>query len=397
MSALQEPRPPTNVKVTAGDSQVFLKWNAPTSGTSVERYAVSWSDDNFETGFGVAFEETEGTVSGLVNGKTYQFHVRSDNDTLGLYSEVSEIVAATPSAGLGVSVQDVVVVEETLEEHHDAPFAADASVSDLLGDELVKPDGSIVLRESLNGKYLALYFSAHWCPPCRQFTPVLASTYRAMKDAGRDDFEFIFISSDNDEENFKEYHGEMPWLALPYARRDTAAALSSKFGVGGIPTLVTLDPSLEIVSRGARGAAAADPMGLNFPWPALPYAELSATGECNGSSIDQSPALVVLCFMVQDSDREECIESLREISQSPAGKASELLFFTACANQGVAAHVLRDCTSSGLVLGTDPVLLLLDVPNGAFYFKACSFVTRAAIGEFIDAHQAQALTRFSLQ
>ena len=29
--------------------------------------------------------------------------------------------------------------------------------------------------------FIGLYFSAHWCPPCRGFTPVLADTYNKIK------------------------------------------------------------------------------------------------------------------------------------------------------------------------------------------------------------------------
>ena len=49
----------------------------------------------------------------------------------------------------------------------------------LAGQTLVKADGSSVMADSaLAGKDLVLYyFSAHWCPPCRQFTPMLKDWY----------------------------------------------------------------------------------------------------------------------------------------------------------------------------------------------------------------------------
>ena len=31
---------------------------------------------------------------------------------------------------------------------------------------------------------MALYFSAHWCPPCRAFTPRLAQAYRDSRIQG---------------------------------------------------------------------------------------------------------------------------------------------------------------------------------------------------------------------
>lgn len=49
--------------------------------------------------------------------------------------------------------------------------------------------------------------------------------------ARKDDWEVVFVSSDRDEEAWKEYYGEMPWLALPYADRERKAHLSKHFKV----------------------------------------------------------------------------------------------------------------------------------------------------------------------
>lgn len=45
-------------------------------------------------------------------------------------------------------------------------------------------DGKEVGMEALDGKVLAVYFSASWCAPCKQFTPILKSVYNTLKEAG---------------------------------------------------------------------------------------------------------------------------------------------------------------------------------------------------------------------
>ena len=50
---------------------------------------------------------------------------------------------------------------------------------------------------------VGIYFSAHWCPPCRGFTPELAKIYAQCKAEGKS-FEVVFVSSDRDEASFAE-------------------------------------------------------------------------------------------------------------------------------------------------------------------------------------------------
>ena len=46
--------------------------------------------------------------------------------------------------------------------------------------------------EPLDGKIVALYFSASWCGPCQQFTPLLKTFYTAIKRLGKP-FEIVFV------------------------------------------------------------------------------------------------------------------------------------------------------------------------------------------------------------
>lgn len=104
------------------------------------------------------------------------------------------------------------------------------SLGDLLGPSVIRKDGESVETQSLpaDGRVIGLYFSAHWCPPCIGFTPKLVEFYHRFKDsdkAGR--LEIVYVSSDKDEEQYKEYFNEMPWLAVPYSERDCKVSVGS--------------------------------------------------------------------------------------------------------------------------------------------------------------------------
>merc|ERR1719394_945421 len=100
----------------------------------------------------------------------------------------------------------------------------------LLGSKLLKGGEEIDTATAFEGKKaIALYFSAHWCPPCRGFTPKFAECYSAHLQAKG--LEVIFVSSDKDEDSFKDYYKDMPWLALEYSNRKGKEQLSNLFKV----------------------------------------------------------------------------------------------------------------------------------------------------------------------
>jgi len=136
---------------------------------------------------------------------------------------------------------------------------------ELLGPTLLSSAGDVPTATALAGKSVALYFSAHWCPPCRSFTPKLAEAY--LKHLKAKGLEVIFVSSDRDEAAFRSYHKEQPWLAIPFKDRSRKASLGQRFGVSGIPCLVLIDENGKLITSDGRGKVMADPTGKWVPAP----------------------------------------------------------------------------------------------------------------------------------
>mmetsp|Transcript_56648 Transcript_56648/g.104004 ORF Transcript_56648/g.104004 Transcript_56648/m.104004 type:complete len:157 (-) Transcript_56648:272-742(-) len=117
--------------------------------------------------------------------------------------------------------------------------------------QLQGKDGMVDTATALEGKkYVMIYFSAHWCPPCRGFTPKLADMYKQA--AAEKQIEVIFASSDRDEAGFQGYYNEMPWLAVPFSDRDKKEELSKKYGVRGIPMLIVLNSNGDLETAEGR-------------------------------------------------------------------------------------------------------------------------------------------------
>ncbi|XP_019153361.1 PREDICTED: probable nucleoredoxin 2 [Ipomoea nil] len=106
---------------------------------------------------------------------------------------------------------------------------------------------------SLTGKTIGLYFSAKWCVPGLKFTSKLISVYQKIKQRlpEGEDFEIVYVSSDDGEMEFEGYFEAMPWLALPFGDPN-AKNLRKYFDIRGIPSLVILGPDGKTLSKQGR-------------------------------------------------------------------------------------------------------------------------------------------------
>lgn len=136
------------------------------------------------------------------------------------------------------------------------PALAGKLTSEIAG-KLVSVQGKTLspyARENVIGaKYYAIYFSAHWCPPCRGFTPELVNAYKDLK-AKNPAFEVVFVSSDNSNDDMKNYMREynMPWPAIRFDSAKSIRAVS-RFGGRGIPNLVFVTADGEVLSSSYDG------------------------------------------------------------------------------------------------------------------------------------------------
>lgn len=123
------------------------------------------------------------------------------------------------------------------------------------------PNGSPVPVQA--GEVVVFYFSAHWCPPCKQFTPMLAKVHALSLGSIRNEAQYtltppqrlhvIFVSGDKSEKEMKAYmaesHGRWSFVTFNSAG---VQALNSYFGVKGIPSVHVCSPSGASVVADAR-------------------------------------------------------------------------------------------------------------------------------------------------
>ena len=122
-------------------------------------------------------------------------------------------------------------------------------VLELLPENLKGKDGQVKFSPK-DSPFFGLYFSAHWCPPCRNFTPKLKNFYEVVN-KNQKQIEIIFVTSDKSEAEFNEYFGSMPWISLPF-KDESIDNLKQTFEVMGIPTFLVFNSEGKLIDDKAK-------------------------------------------------------------------------------------------------------------------------------------------------
>jgi len=103
-------------------------------------------------------------------------------------------------------------------------------------------------------KLIALYFSAHWCAPCRKFTPELVDYYNRVA-TQHPEFEIVFVSFDKSQFAMETYtlEANMPWPAIDFQKLKGKDAIR-KYAGDGIPCLILVDATGKVISSTYAGA-----------------------------------------------------------------------------------------------------------------------------------------------
>lgn len=293
--------------------------------------------------------------------------------------------------------------------------------AEVIGDKFLRR-GETVGKDVLEGKTLGLYFSAHWCPPCRNFTPKLAAASKTYKEKTLP-FQVIFVTADRDEAAFEGYFSEMQekggddWLAIPFSEKQRCQELGKLFGVSGYPTLVIVDGNGKVINSNARGAILNDPAGDNFPWAPPLIGDLKEP-----EGIEDNLSIAVLMEALPAEEQGNIIAQLEPVAKKYAVRAAETnedpkyLFFAAKTSEGAVPQVRKLCKLGDAPSSKEPAtdepetkrskdcsgatakMILFNLEEGGtFYQSDATEITTKSVEDFISAFEAGSLKAEKVQ
>jgi nucleoredoxin len=125
-----------------------------------------------------------------------------------------------------------------------------------LAGKLVHLEGGVLrpfsLAQLAGVKFYAIYFSASWCPPCREFTPGLVDAYGKIREL-YPEFELVLVNRDRTPQDMEAYMRDdrMQFPAIGWDSIRFAAEIN-RYAGEGIPDLVLVDENGRVLSDSFR-------------------------------------------------------------------------------------------------------------------------------------------------
>eukprot|EP01059_Diplonema_ambulator_P012427 TRINITY_DN2273_c2_g1_i1.p1 TRINITY_DN2273_c2_g1~~TRINITY_DN2273_c2_g1_i1.p1 ORF type:complete len:166 (+),score=27.41 TRINITY_DN2273_c2_g1_i1:13-510(+) len=146
---------------------------------------------------------------------------------------------------------------------HDA--VADWRECKVVRDDSVCTVGSLMEENTVIG----LFYGARLCAACRDAMGKLAQCYNQLAVKNHLMLEIVFISSDKDEADFKEFTRTMPWYSVQY-KGPARAVLQEAFKVSLMPTIIFLNACGDVLTRDGRVLVQSDShTSFANTWPLL--------------------------------------------------------------------------------------------------------------------------------
>eukprot|EP00913_Durusdinium_trenchii_P014948 g14022.t1 len=259
--------------------------------------------------------------------------------------------------------------------------------------EFLKGEGTVG-PEAIAGKHLGLYFSAHWCPPCRAFTPQLAKWYAGVKKELGDKFEIVFCSGDRDDEN---------WCALPFDRKDD---LDGIYKIEGIPTFLIVDQEGNIVTKAGRSLVGRNAPASEFPWAPPVIQELDNPDE---QGINDKPTLCLMLESVPIANQSDILAKAIQflVARQPSSASATIRAVCGLESVETVSKTDRSEVSSARgapkavrTLSVDtPWIILLDCPDGGGYYtgKMAKEMDGSGVEAMLEGWKGKTLERKQLK
>jgi len=273
---------------------------------------------------------------------------------------------------------------------------------------LLKKDGSAVSKDTLQGKTVGVYCSAHWCPPCRAFTPELAKFYEAYKKLDPD-FEIIFCSSDRTKEDMQSYfteaHGD--YLCIEYDAKERAL-MKELVDADGIPTFAVYSADGKLVNKSGRSKVDAGAEAVHKDgWAPPVLGDLSLGTEAAGQDLNSVLSVIVNVEGCDDDTQEAAGEVLltmatAAVEKAGEGGAPEVIFFLSKKASSIGTRIAELTQGQGskrcAAPGNEPLMLAFNISdNGAFFESAETDVTAESVQKFIDEVNGGQAARLQLE